>query len=43
MEIKDDKIIPLSEYISPNLFQLIKKNKIYFIDILKNNKNIPKR
>ena len=43
VEINGDKINPLSDYIYPNLFQLYKNNEnIYFIGLLKNNKNISK-
>ena len=44
IEINDDKINPLSDYIYPNLFQLYKNNKnIYFIGFLKNYKKIPEK
>ena len=44
IEIKGDKINPLSDYIYPNLFQLYKNNKnIYFIGFVKNSKNIPEK
>ena len=41
VEIQDDEIIPLSDYLYPNLYSLKKNNdNIYFIGFLKNNKNI---
>ena len=44
IEINDDKINPLSDYIYPNLFQLYKTNKnIYFIGFLKNFKKLPEK
>ena len=44
IEINDDKINPLSDYIYPNLFQLYKNNKnIYFIGCLKNSKKLPEK
>ena len=44
IEINDDKINPLSDYIYPNLFQLYKNNKnIYFIGFLKNSKKFPEK
>ena len=45
IEIKDNKeIIPLSDYIYPNLFELYKNNKnIYFIGLIKNSKNIEQK
>ena len=44
VEINEGKINALSDYIYPNLFQLYKDNKnIYFIGLLKNDKNIPEK
>jgi hypothetical protein len=44
IEINDDKINPLCDYIYPNLFQLYKNNKnIYFIGFLKNSKKLPEK
>ena len=44
IEINDDKINLLSDYIYPNLFQLYKNNKnIYFIGFLKNSKKLPEK
>ena len=44
IEINDDKINPLSDYIYPNLFQLYKNNKnIYVIGFLKNFKKLPEK
>lgn len=44
IEINDDKINPISDYIYPNLFQLYKNNKnIYFIGFLNNYKKLPEK
>ena len=44
IEIKNNEINPLSDYIYPNLFQLYKTNpNIYFIGIIKNSKNISEK
>ena len=41
VEIIDDKIIPLNDYLYPNLFELKKYNdNIYYIGFIKNSKNI---
>ena len=41
IEIQDGEIMPLSDYIYPNLFELKKYyNNIYFIGLLKNSNNI---